>query len=133
MEDNSEIVETNGASSKKKRTRKSTVEWSDQSTIDLILSVEKYEHLWNKTSAQYKNREMTENAWQSISNENGIQKDENVFRWNSSKVRTPAMNKNPSASLLFFSDSILHIQIKIEKKIEDLYQIIDIFNLDLFQ
>lgn len=91
----------------KKRTRKSNVEWSDQSTIDLILSVEKYEHLWNKTSAQYKNREMTENAWQSISNENGI--------------------------FLFFSDSILHIQIKIEKKIEDLYQIIDIFNLDLFQ
>lgn len=55
----------------KRNRKKVTAEWTDESTLNLIASVESQDFLWNAGHKDYKNRTLRNKVWQEMS--------ENIF------------------------------------------------------
>lgn len=76
-------------SSKKKRTRAITYEWTDIEILKLISSVELKELLWKPNHEHYKNRNAKDAAWREIEEAFGgkVKTGDLTTKWNSLRVQ----------------------------------------------
>ncbi|XP_064546625.1 uncharacterized protein LOC135434139 [Drosophila montana] len=118
MEQNGRVAKLN-----KNRVRKCIVDWNSHVVQALVENVRKNENLWNPHHSFYRDRIITQNAWENVSAAIDVPKSEAILKWHSirSSYRTHLKNlqefrsgqmvkdkkPNPLYSTMSFLDSVM--------------------------